>query len=70
MKPTEFALECNCSNEPCTCHQDASNDDLVHVEIDRDGNTHIWPYTSYMRNRLYHPEWQEGYVEPSQPKRP
>lgn len=64
----QFQYHCDCEQAPnCACLQAPEGHDpncecdsccqLTHIEIDPQGITHIWPYSSEMRNRWYHPEW-------------
>lgn len=50
--------------QPCTCGAEndsecVCNRGLVHVEIDPQGKSHVWPCEPGMHNKSYHPEWDE-----------
>jgi len=64
--PTEFVYHPIGDDDPNAY----GPDDLVHVEVDLEGRSHIWPYTSEMHDRRYHPEWMPGYVESGRSERP
>ena len=41
-----------------------SSHSLVHIEVDPDNKTHVWPCEPGMHNRLYHPEWRDEVPAP------
>jgi len=54
-------LPCTCGaqyGEECIC-----NSGLIHVEVHKDGTTHVWPYEHFMKNRSYLREDEMPQVE-------
>jgi hypothetical protein len=58
--PTDHHCGCNSEKEECRCLDPDSYhvNDYIHIEMDPDGVTHIWPRSPQDGREYYHPEWK------------